>query len=208
MGWPLAYVMTTDLNLALSSTRESIEGIGVSDALVREVLSYRLLVERLGEDDNNEWWESIVLTDTGRARLEEVAPKTSTKAQIDLAIQVGRKAEQSRLEKNTLSLFYLGPTIEAQIKAELEDVADGLEFNQIESLSETIDEVGWTSGLVDGPEFEYEGNKVTFRVDTDELDESDLKSRSTMRQIARSCFKAYGGSTRKSLRVPYIEVEL
>jgi hypothetical protein len=200
--------MTTDLNLALSSTRESIEGIGVSDALVREVLSYRLLVERLGEDDNNEWWESIVLTDTGRARLEEVAPKTSTKAQIDLAIQVGRKAEQSRLEKNTLSLFYLGPTIEAQIKAELEDVADGLEFNQIESLSETIDEVGWTSGLVDGPEFEYEGNKVNFRVDTDALDESDLKSRSTMRQIARSCFKAYGGSTRKSLRVPYIEVEL
>lgn len=200
--------MTTDLNLALSSTRESIEGIGVGDALVREILSFRLLVERLGEDDNNEWWESIVLTGTGRARLEEVAPKTSTKAQIDLAIQVGRKAEQSRLEKNTLSLFYLGPTIEAQITAELEDVADGLEFDQIESLSKTIDEVGWTSGLVDGPEFEYEGNKETIRVDTDALDESDLKSRSTMRHIARSCFVAYGGSTRKSLRVPYIEVDL
>lgn len=85
--------MGTDLEKALSSTQERLEKAGVSDALAHEVLSYRLLIERLGETDNNSWWDSIVLTDTGRDRLGEVIPQTAVKSMIDLAQRIGRKAE-------------------------------------------------------------------------------------------------------------------
>lgn len=116
--------MGTDLEKALLATQERLEEAGVSDALVREVLSYRLLIERLGETDNNSWWDSIVLTDTGRDRLGEVTPQTAVKSTIDLAQRIGRKAEQDRLDSNSISLFYLGPTVEAAVYP-----TDGLVMN-------------------------------------------------------------------------------
>lgn len=200
--------MSTDLDTVLSSTQQSLESIGVEDALVREILSYRLLIERLGETDNNGWWESIVLTDTGRDRLGEVTPKTELKARIDLAMRVGKKAEQNRLGKNTISLFYLGPTVEAQVSAELEDISSQTTFEDLESLSVTLDETGWVNGLVDAPEFEYGESTDTLRLEMEDFDDSQLKSRRTMRRVVRGCFAGYGQSTQGTLRVPYVEVEL
>lgn len=199
--------MNTDLDTVLSSTQDSLEMIGVDDALVREILSYRLLVERLGETDNNSWWESIILTDTGRARLDEVTPKTAVKARMDIAMRVGKKAEQDRLGKNTISLFYLGPTVEAQVSAELEDISGQTEFEELESLSVTFDEIGWTKELVNAPDIEYRESPETLRLEMEDFDDSQLKSRTTMRQVLRGCFGGYGKSTQGTLRVPYVEVE-
>jgi hypothetical protein len=200
--------MTANLDTVLSSTQNSLKRISVDDALIREILSYRLLVERLGETDNSGWWESIILTDTGRDRLAEITPKTSMKTRIDIAQRVGKKAEQDRLEANTISLFYLGPTVEAQVSAELEDISGPSEFEQLESLSITLEETGWTNGLIDAPEFEYMESNETIRFEMEELDDSQLKSRTTLRRVARGCFAGYGWSTHGALRVPYFEVEL
>jgi len=200
--------MTNELETALTATQEHLEDIGVEDALVREVLSYRLVIGRLGESDNNDWWDSMILTELGRDRLNEVTPKTAAKARIDLAQRVGRKAEQDRIEKNAISLFYLGPTIEAQITAELEDLSESTQFEILESLSKTIGTANWTTELVDVSDLKYseEGKKV--RLNNDALDEGQLKSRKTMRRVARECFAGYGRSTEGSLQVPYYSVEL
>lgn len=200
--------MTTELETALAATQENLEDIGVEDALVREVLSYRLLIERLGESDNNDWWESMILTELGRDRLNEVTPKTAAKARIDLAQRVGRKAEQDRIEKNAISLFYLGPTVEAQITAELEEITESTQFEALESLSKTIGAADWATELVDVSDLEYREEGETVRLNPDGLDEDQLKSRTTMRRVARECFAGYGCSTEGALQAPYYSVEL
>jgi len=200
--------MTNELETALTATQGNLEDIGVEDALVREVLSYRLLIERLGENDNNKWWDSMILTELGRDRLNEVTPKTAAKSRIGLAQRVGRKAEQDRIEKDAISLFYLGPTVEAQITAELDDISNYTQFEVLESLSKTIDVANWTTELVDVSDLKYNEEGETVRVNPNALDESELKSRTTMRRVARECFAGYGRSTEGSLQVPYYSVEL
>lgn len=191
----------------LETVQEELESLGVEDALAREVVSYRLLVERLGEERNNEWWESLVFTETGRDRLEEVTPKTAVKARIDLAQRIGRKVEQDQLSENTLSLFYLGPTAESQIDAELENIGkEDVSFNALESLSITFDEMGWADGLVDDIEPNIDTTETVIRIG-EISDESELKSRRTLREVARQCAVAYGQSTHNNLRVPYYNID-
>ncbi len=191
----------------LETVQEELESLGVEDALAREVVSYRLLVERLGEEGNNEWWESLVFTETGRDRLEEVTPKTTVKARIDLAQRIGRKVEQDRVSDNTVSLFYLGPTAESQIDAELENIEkEDVPFETLESLSITFDETGWADDLVDDTEPAIDTTDTVMQIG-EITDESDLKSRRTLREVARKCTVAYGQSTHNDLRVPYYNID-
>lgn len=191
----------------LETVQEELESLGVEDALAREVVSYRLLVERLGEERNNEWWESIVFTETGRDRLEEVTPKTAVKARIDLAQRIGQKVEQDRLSENTVSLFDLGPTAESQIDAELENIGkEDVQFDALESLSVTFDETGWADSLVDDTEPVVDTKDTV--IELGEInEESELKSRRTLREVARQCTVAYGQSTHNDLRVPYYNID-
>ncbi|USZ70515.1 BrxE family protein [Natronosalvus halobius] len=198
---------TGSLEETLTTVQDELGSLGVEDALAREVLSYRLLIERLGEDGNNDWWDSIVLTETGRDRLEEVTPKTATRSRIELAQRIGRKVEQEHVPEDSLSLFYLGPTAESQIDAELESVVDEEEsFQVLESLSKTIEEPGWSERLASDAE------PVSSTTDSTILlgevnDETDLKSRNTLRDVARRCVLAYGQSTSATLRVPYYTID-
>lgn len=192
----------------LSSLQEELRFSGIDDALARETLSYRLLVERIGESGNNDWWDSIIFTETGRDRFEEVTPKTAVKARIELAQRVGLKAEREILPDNTLSLFYLGPTAEAQIQAELNSVQnDDLRFEKLEDLRLITDKPGWTEGLADDFNISRSSRSERIEVGEESLTESDLQSRNTRRKVARRCFSAYGHSTHENLRVPYYKVE-
>ncbi len=200
--------MTDSLRNILEGVQSDLHDTGVSDALVREILSYRLLIERLGESDNNGWWDSQVLSDLGRDRLEEVTPKTAMKARLDLAQKIGKKVEQSATNPDSISLFYLGPKIEAQISSELESLTIKSTFEELESMSNTFTTTGWTDGLIDSIKFEERAATGAVRLDTSPPDESTLKSRSEVRRIAKECFVAYGQSTEGDLTVPYYDVEL
>lgn len=196
------------LSETLSTIQEKLRSSGVNDALVREILSYRLLVERLGESGNNDWWESIVFSETGRNRLEEVTPKTAVKARIELGQRIGRKVERDLLPDETLSLFYLGPTTEAQVGAELNDIRDEhLEFEELEALSLAVNEPGWTDDLIDEVISVSSTEGKTIEVGKEPLTESDLQSRNARREVARRCFSAYGHSTYENLRVPYYKID-
>lgn len=196
-----------DISNAFTATKSDLSSLGVDDAAAREILASRLLVERLGEEDNNNWWESVAMTSTGRDRLVEVLPKTASKARLDLAQEVGRKAEQDRLTKNSISLFYLGPTAEAQIEAELEAVsAEQVHFDALEALEYQCDERGWSKPIV--PDVESIDPETSGHIRIGSVTESELRDRTVFREAANRCLLVYGFSTVDELRVPYYEVEI
>lgn len=196
-----------EISNAFTATKSDLSSLGVDDAAAREILASRLLVERLGETGNNNWWESKALTPTGRERLVEVLPKTSTKARLDLAQEVGQKAEQDRLTKNSISLFYLGPTAEAQLEAELEAVsAEDVHFDELEALDCQCDEPGWSEPIA--PDVESIDPEASGHIRIGSMTESELRDRTEFRKAANRCLLGYGFSTVDELRVPYYEVDL
>ena len=67
---------STELADVFSSTKETLQSAGIEDEFFIDLIASRLLVERIGETKNQDWWESRILSETGRTRLDEVTPKT------------------------------------------------------------------------------------------------------------------------------------
>lgn len=193
------------LDNVLDTTREELQALGIEEDLFRDVLAVRLLIERLGESDNNSWWDSRVFTSLGRDSLAEVTPKTRVKARFDLAMQVGQKVEREATPEDSLSLFYLGSTGEAQLEALLENIDGESAFTHLEELEAVYVEQGWTASVVDDvgdTEAETQGPIEIGSLDADALQDHD-----SLRNVALQCFGAYGASTKESLRVPYFSIQ-
>jgi hypothetical protein len=145
---------STDVVDAFTTTKQTLHESGITDDFFLDLVASRLLVERIGESDNQDWWESRVLSETGRARLSEVTPKTLLKSQIDLAMKVGRKAESDRLPEDAISFFSFGPQVESRLTAALDQIQADEDF-KIESLEElsiqSLDK-GWTDSVIDQTE--------------------------------------------------------
>lgn len=133
-----------------ASTRETLENAGMVDDFFLDLVASRLVVERVGESSNQDWWESRVLSETGRTRLSEVTPKTRLKSRITLALKLGRKAESDRVADDSISLFSFGPQIESRLTAAIEEPEsnDDLAFEVLEDLSVQSLEEGWTDGII------------------------------------------------------------
>ena len=141
---------SADVTNAFTSTRETLENAGIEDDFLLDLVASRLVVERVGESSNQDWWESRVLSETGRTRLSEVTLKTQLKSRISLALKVGRKAESDRLPDDAISLFSFGPQIESRLTAAIEDLRndDDLLLEALEDLSvQSLDE-GWTDAII------------------------------------------------------------
>lgn len=140
-----------DLADAFVSTKEALSDAGVEDEFFLDLIGSRLVIERVGESNNLGWWNSRVLSDTGRARLEEVTPKTKIKSRITLASKVGRKAESDRLPADTISLFSFGPQVESRISAAIEelDSSDDLPLEALEVISVQSLTDGWTDQIIE-----------------------------------------------------------
>lgn len=193
------------LDNVLDTTREELQALGIEEDLFRDVLAVRLLIERLGESDNNSWWDSRVFTSLGRDSLAEVTPKTRVKARFDLAMQVGQKVEREATPEDSLSLFYLGSTGEAQLEALLENIDGESAFTHLEELEAVYVEQGWTASVVDDvgdTEAETQGPIEIGSLDADALQDHD-----SLRNVALQCFGGYGASTKESLRVPYFSIQ-
>lgn len=135
---------------AFISTRETLENAGLEDPFFLDLVGSRLVVERIGETKNMDWWESRVLSETGRARLSEVTPKTRLKSRITLAQEVGRKVEADRLPADSVSLYSFGPQLESRLDADLDDL-EGDEDASLEKLEElTVRSVDgdWTEPII------------------------------------------------------------
>lgn len=208
---------STDLVDAFTSTKGSLREAGIEDDFFLDLIASRLLVERIGESNNQDWWESRVLSETGRARLAEVTPKTHLISQINLALKIGRKVELDRLPGDAISLFSFGPQVESRLTAAIEEIEpnEDLTLDALENLStQSLDE-GWTDAVIeetasnisDVSDFSsHLGSGTGETISIDEsgytLDEIDSEKWGLLTTLLRG----YGSCT-DQLRVSYYSLE-
>lgn len=202
---------STDLVDAFVSTKDTLSNAGIDDEFFLDLIAARLLVERVGESNNQGWWDSRVLSETGRARLEEVTPKTQLQSRITLASKVGRKAESDHLPADSISLFSFGPQVESRISAALEDI-EAIDDNPLEALEnvsvQSLDK-GWTDRIIDqtGSNITAESTTLTkpgtgdsFQIEEDGYTQSEIGPEKW--RLLVTLLQGYGHSTER-LCVPY-----
>jgi hypothetical protein len=202
---------------AFKSTKNTLHGAGIKNEFFQDLVASRLLIARIGEKNNQNWWDSRVLSETGRARLSEVTPKTRLKSQINLALKVGRKAELDRLPDDTISLFTFGPQMESRLTAAIEELENGeeLTLEALENLSiKSLDE-GWTDAVIEETESNISATSVTGSTNGSKASESVLLDERGYTQdeidpekwnLLTSLLGGYGNCTDK-LRVPYYNLK-
>lgn len=154
---------SADIADAFDSTKRILEKAGMSNDFFTDLIASRLVIERIGESSNQEWWESIVLSETGRIRLSEVTPKTQLKSRVTLALKIGRKVESNRTAEDTISLFSFGPQVESRLTAAIEELEgnDNLTFEALEDLSIQSLEERWTDGIITATASNISGTDIT-----------------------------------------------
>lgn len=88
----------------------------VDSKILIDTLYYRLTIIRLGEEDNNAWWESNILGEVGRRNLEKFFPNTFSKQRYDIAHKIISEKENREIpERRFTTLFNFGYEFEAEI---------------------------------------------------------------------------------------------
>jgi len=208
---------SADVANAFTSTRESLEKAGIENDFFLDLIASRLLIERVGESNNQDWWESRVLSETGRARLSEVTPKTQLKSRITLAVKVGRKAESDQLPDDSISLFSFGPQMESRLTAVIEEMENDeeLALGVLEDLTIQSLEKGWTDDIISetgsniSPSTDSESNPnpgldESYLVDDSGYVQGDIESNKW--RILTTLLQGYGQCT-DQLQVPYYSLE-
>lgn len=105
----------------------------VQTEVFAELLFYRMAIARLGEEDNNTWWESSILSETGRRNLNRFLPNTFEKQRYEIARKVIYNKETRFIEsRKFISLYNFGFEFEAKtFKPFVDDLASNKEWNQI-----------------------------------------------------------------------------
>jgi hypothetical protein len=159
----------------------------------------------LGEKDANYWWDSQILGEFGHDALAEAVPRTTTRAQIELATKTGRKVEQEKIEDRSISLFDLGPFVESQIEHELEQLNEGTDLNILEDYSSEITEAGWTDTIVSEADSIASKSGTAFELGTVAID--DLNDEDVLNDVVDQLIHAYGKSTVNEVQIPYFRVD-
>lgn len=143
-------MISRDIVDVFSSIKKTLQDVEIQNEFFINLVATRLLIERIGESDNQAWWDSRVLSETGRNRLSEVTPKTRLKSQITLAIEVGQKAESESTPTDFVSLFSFGPQMESRLNTAIEGIEPDTEvrLNALEDLSVQSLDQDWTEPLV------------------------------------------------------------
>lgn len=209
MDWTRGFAYATEV--ALMDCR------GMVDDFFLDLVASRLVVERVGESSNQDWWESRVLSETGRTRLSEVTPKTRLKSRITLVLKVGRKAESDRIADDSISLFSFGPQTESRLTAAIEELEsnDDLAFEALEDLSAQSLEEGWTDGIITATASNISSTDTTEPQQNPGTGESYLVGERSYTQdeiepdkwrILTTLLRGYGQCTNQ-LQVPYYTLE-
>jgi hypothetical protein len=207
---------STELADVFNDTKEDLQDAGVTDEFFLDLLASRLLIERVGETNNLEWWDSRVLSKTGRARLSEVTPKTELQSRLNLALKVGTKAESDRIAEDALSLFDFGPRVESRLEAVIEEIetSDEITLDQLENLSIQSLGDGWTDAIIEQNASNISGSAENEIPDPDASGTLELNTRGyTVDEVEAEKWRllamflrGYGSCTER-LHVPYYPLE-
>ena len=109
--------MTKIYDLILENLKDSdIQDHRVSKKNLAKVIFYRLIIARLGEEDNNFWWESRILSSVGRINMIPFLPRTLHQQRLDMAQKCVRQKELSAINVNkVITLFHFGYEFENKV---------------------------------------------------------------------------------------------
>lgn len=184
---------------------ETLPSLGTEDPLLTRIISARLLIERVGERDANYWWDSQVLSSFGQDTLEETVPRTATRAQIELAMKVGKKVENEAIDSQFVSLFDLGPFVESQIQREITKIERSDELDVLKEQPVEIIETGWTDPLVEREIEESAGKNRSGEIGVISIEE--LQEKDVIDDVVSQLIHGYGEATKQDLNIPYFSVK-
>ncbi|WP_336825130.1 BREX-6 system BrxE protein [Sporosarcina sp. USHLN248] len=160
----------------------------VSKRNLAKVIYYRLMIARLGEEDNNFWWESRILGTVGRMNLMPFLPRTFYQQRLDMAQKSVRQKELHSISVNkVITLFHFGYDFEKKVYGPaVEMLASRKEWKNILHEIETIEnysfEPHWardffneprldTFDNVSGESYELGSKRRHFYIHNEELEE-------------------------------------
>lgn len=108
--------------------------------ILSDTLYYRLTIIRLGEEDNNAWWESSILSEVGRRNLEKFFPNTFNIQRYDIARKIMIEKENREIpERKFTSLFNFGYRFETEIfKPFVKEISKSEEWKVVLEMIESI----------------------------------------------------------------------
>lgn len=118
--------------------------------ILADTLFYRLTLNRLGEEDNNIWWESSILSEVGRRNLESFFPNTFHKQRYKIANKIVTEKENREItEKDFTTLFNFGYDFETKIfNPFVKDISEQDEWKEILNMIENIKDKKFTAPWV------------------------------------------------------------
>ncbi|MEK4181340.1 BREX-6 system BrxE protein [Aeribacillus sp. FSL K6-1121] len=181
----------------------------VSKKNLAKVIYYRIMIARLGEEDNNFWWESRILSSVGRLNMIPFLPKTFFQQRFDMAIKAVRQKEINTIHVNkVITLFHFGYEFEKKVfepalkmltsRKEWKDIL--LEIEKIENISFTkhwardfFDEHRLqTFENVSGNAFEIGSKTRHFYIHNEELEE-----------VIHNLVSVYDYASKGQITIPY-----
>lgn len=133
----------------LARTIESSQFI-VDIETLSDTLYYRLTIIRLGEEDNNAWWESSILGEVGRRNLEKFFPNTFSNQRYDIARKIINEKENREIPENIFTtLFNFGYEFETEVfKPFVKEISKSEGWTEVFKMIEGIKEKKFTSSWV------------------------------------------------------------
>lgn len=186
----------------------SIDNSEVSIDILCDTLYYRLTILRLGEEDNNIWWESSILSEVGRRNLERFFPNTFHKQRYNIARKIVYDKEKREIaEKDFRSLFNFGYDFETKIfKSFVSDMVekDGWKdiLNSIENLKGYKFDSGWVREFYNVsklPVISANGNQVELGI----LQDKFYINRELFENAIESFLSVYDKATPGNVVLPY-----
>jgi len=160
----------------------------VSKKSLAKVVYYRLMIARLGEEDNNFWWESHILSSVGRINMMPFLPRTFYQQRVDMAQKNVRQKELNNVNVNkVITLFHFGYDFEKKVYEPLLDMLSSRSgwkemLHELETVEDFSFDTHWARDFFNEPRLEtfenvssdsYElGSKRRhFYIHTEELEE-------------------------------------
>lgn len=181
----------------------------VNTEILADTLYYRLTVIRLGEEDNNAWWESSILSEVGRRNLEKFFPNTFSKQRYDIARKILVEKENRDInEKRFTTLFNFGYTFETEIfKPFIKDISSLDGWKEILDMIENIRDKKFNSpwarefyGIPKLPTHNIRNEKV---IELGNVAESFYNNKDTFEDTIKTFISIYDVCTIGNVVTPY-----
>lgn len=124
------------------ANRSELNKLDIETDILVDLLYYRLVIMRIGEEDNSGWWESSILSEVGRRNLEKFFPNTFNKQRYNISKKIVTDKENRIIpEKRFITLFNFGYKFESEIfNPFIKEVAKSEEWEDILKSLEQIRE--------------------------------------------------------------------